>query len=204
MTRLIIVRHGQTEWNRNERFRGRADIPLNDVGLRQSRAAAQRIAAAWPVQAIYYSDLARTRMTAQAIAAACIATASPQAGLLDLDFGAWTGLTPDEVGARASDLLALWRTRPHTLQIPGGESLDDVCRRSSACMEDVAARHDGQTIVLVSHLVVCRLLVLAALGLDSSHFLRIQQETATLNVFEWQNGVYTVVSINDACHTRGV
>ncbi len=204
MTRLIIVRHGQTEWNRNERFRGRADIPLNDVGLRQARAAALRIAATWPVQAIYYSDLARTRMTAHAIAAACNATASPQAGLLDIDYGAWTGLTPDEVGARCSDLLALWRTRPHALQIPGGESLEDVHRRSFACMEDLAARHDGQTIVLVSHLVVCRLLVLAALGLDNSHFLRIQQETATLNVFEWQNGAYTVVSINDACHTRGV
>lgn len=204
MTRLIIVRHGQTEWNRNERFRGRADIPLNDVGLRQARAAAQRIAVAWPVQAIYYGDLARTRMTAQAIGAACNTTASAQAGLLDIDFGAWTGLTPDEVGARSSDLLALWRTRPHELRIPGGESLDDVRRRSFVCMEDVAARHDGQTIVLVSHLVVCRLLILAALGLDNSHFLHIQQETATMNVLEWQNGVYTIVSINDACHTRGV
>ena len=128
--------------------------------------------------------------------------ASPLAGLLDIDYGAWTGLTPAEVGTGSAELLQLWRSKPHTLHIPGGESLDDVRRRSYACMDDMAARHVGQTIVLVSHLVVCRLLVLAALGLDSSNFLRIQQETATLNVFEWQNGVYTVVAINDACHTR--
>lgn len=58
MTRLIIVRHGQTEWNRVERFRGRADVPLNEAGLHQAQAAAQRIASAWPVQAVYYSGLA--------------------------------------------------------------------------------------------------------------------------------------------------
>jgi probable phosphoglycerate mutase len=204
MVRLVIVRHGQTEWNRQERLRGRADVPLNETGLRQAHAAAQRIAGAWPVQAIYYSDLARTRATAQAIADVCHAPASPQHGLLDIDYGAWTGLTLAEVGARSSALLALWQSEPHRVDIPSGESLALVRERSFACMETLAAQHDGQTIVLVSHLVVCRLLVLAALGLDNSHFLRIQQETATINVFERQNGVYTVVTINDACHMRGV
>ena len=204
MVRLIIVRHGQTEWNRHERFRGRADVPLNEIGLHQAEAAAQRIGGDWTVQAIYYSDLARTRATALAIAAACHAPASPQPGLLDIDYGEWTGLTPDDVGERSPDLLALWRSEPYRLDIPGGESLARVGERAVACMETLAAQHNGQTIVLVSHLVVCRLLVLAALGLDSSHFLRIQQETATLNVFEWQDGVYTIVSINDACHVRGV
>jgi broad specificity phosphatase PhoE len=202
MTRLIVVRHGQTEWNRVERFRGRADVPLNETGLRQTQAAARRIAGDWLVQAVYYSDLARTRAMAQGIAAACHAPLSPQAGLLDIDYGAWSGLSPDEVAARDGGLLALWRTQPHKAQIPGGESLEAVRERAVSCMESLAARHDGQTIVLVSHLVVCRLLVLAALGLDSSHFWRIQQETATINVFEWSSGVYTIVAVNDACHAH--
>jgi len=204
MTRLIIVRHGQTEWNRIERFRGRADVPLNETGLLQAQAAARRIAGAWAVQAVYYSDLSRTRVTAQAIAAAANAPAFPHPGLLDIDYGAWSGLSPDEVAARDGDLLALWRSQPHLVQIPGGESLNAVRERAVAGMESLAARHEGQTIVLVSHLVVCRLLVLAALGLDSSHYWRIQQETATVNVFEWDKGVYTVVAINDACHVRGL
>jgi phosphoserine phosphatase len=203
MTRLIIVRHGQTEWNRIERFRGQADIPLNDAGLRQAQAAARRIASAWTVRAVYCSDLARARVTAQAIAASCRAPLTSHPGLLDIDYGDWAGLTPDDVAARDGELLALWRAQPHKVQIPGGECLDAVRARAVACMESLAAHHDGQTVVLVSHLVVCRLLVLAALGLDSSHFWRIQQETATVNILEWNSGVYTIVAINDACHVQG-
>jgi phosphoserine phosphatase len=164
---------------------------------------AQRLAGAWPVQAVYHSNLARTRATAEAIASACQVAATPQAALLDIDYGRWTGLSPDEVGERFGDMLALWRSQPHLVHIPGGEDLNAVRQRATECMETLAARHNGQTIVLVSHLVVCRLLVLAALGLDSSHFWRIEQQTATLNVFEWQDGVYTIVTINDACHLRG-
>jgi probable phosphoglycerate mutase len=204
MTRLIIVRHGQTEWNRVERFRGRLDVPLNDTGLRQARAAARRIAAAWTVQAVYYSDLARTRATAQAIAAACKAPSFAHPGLLDIDYGQWSGLSPAEASVRDSERLALWYKQPHRVQIPGGESLDAVRQRAVAGMDGLAHQHDGQTIVLVSHLVVCRLLVLEALGLDCSHFWRIQQDTATINIVDWHEGVYTIVAINDACHTQGL
>jgi phosphoserine phosphatase len=218
MTRVILVRHGQTEWNRVERFRGRADVPLNETGLRQAQAAARRIAGTWTMQAVYYSNLARARVTAQTIATACSAPASADPGLLDIDYGEWTGLSPDEVAGRGGDLLKRWYEQPQSLQIPGGESLDEVRRRAVACMDRLAAQHAGngppelggqggrgtQTIALVSHLVVCRLLVLAALGLDSSSFWRIQQETATMNVFEWENGVYKIVAINDACHLVGV
>lgn len=218
MTRLVIIRHGQTEWNRIERFRGRADVPLNETGLRQAQAAARRLAATWPVRAIYYSDLARTRVTAQAIAAACGAPLFPHPALLDIDYGEWSGLTPAEVAGRDPDLLERWYSQPHLAQIPGGETLQSVRRRAAECMESLAERHSvpaatgaaptggrpPQTVVLVSHLVVCRLLVLAALGLESAHFWRIQQETATMNVVEWEQGTYKIVTINDACHLAGV
>ena len=204
MTRLIIVRHGQTEWNRVERFRGRADVPLNDIGLRQAQAAAQRIAAAWPAHAVYHSPLSRTLLTAQAIATACRAPMSAHPGLIDVDYGAWTGLTPDDVATRYPEIMHTWRNRPGAVQFPGGESLAGVGERAVACMESLAAQHVGQTIVLVSHVVVCRMLVLAALGLDASHFWRIRQENAAISVFEWNQGVYTIVAVNDCCHLAGV
>ncbi len=203
MTRLIIVRHGQTEWNRVERFRGRADLPLNETGLRQAQAAGRRIASRWTLSAVYSSPLQRAMSTAQPIAAAQGLPVLPRQELIDIDYGDWQGLSPDEVAARYPAEHALWQTQPQRVQIPGGESLEGVRARAVACMEELAAHHDGQTIVLVSHLVVCRLLVLAALGLDSSHFWRIRQETATLNVFEWEQGVYGIVAINDACHVEG-
>jgi len=204
MTRLIIVRHGQTEWNRVERFRGRADLPLNETGLRQAEAAARRIAARWPVHAVYASPLQRTMSTAEPIAAAQGLPVLPREALIDIEYGEWQGLSPDEVSSRYPALYTLWRTQPQCVQIPGGESLEGVRGRAVHCMEELAARHDGQSIVLVSHLVVCRLLVLAALGLDSSHFWRIQQENATLNAFAWERGAYQIVAINDACHVEGV
>jgi len=70
-------------------------------------------------------------------------------------------------------------------------------------VESVIAGHPGQTIALVSHLVVCRVLILAMLGLDNSHFWRIRQDTTAINVFEWENGVYNVVTLNDTCHLTG-
>lgn len=199
-TRLVIVRHGQTEWNRLARFRGRADVPLNEAGMRQAQAAAAAISGRCRVQAVYYSDLARTRATAQALADACRAPMTPEAGLLDIDYGEWTGLSPDEVRQRDPDLLALWQSQPQRVQIPGGEGLDAARKRALACMEHVAAQYLGQTVALVSHLVICRLLILAALGLDSSRFWRIRQDNAAFNILEWQDGVYTVVTINETCH----
>ncbi len=204
MTRLIVVRHGQTEWNRVERFRGRADVPLNETGLRQAQAVARRIAAAWKVDGVYYSDLARTRVTALTIAADCGSPAYPQPGLLDIDYGAWTGLSPDEVAARDPELWQLWKEDPQDVHIPGGETLEVVRRRAVACMEAVASRHEGGTAVIVSHLVVCRLLVLEAMGLETVHFWRIQQETGTVNVFELEDEVYTIVTVNDACHLSAI
>jgi probable phosphoglycerate mutase len=203
MTRLIIVRHGQTEWNRVERYRGRADIPLNETGLQQAQAAARRIAAAWTVQAVYHSPLARAQATASAIAVACHAPLLAHEALIDVDYGAWTGLSPDEALARFPDVAATWKTKPSAVLFPGGESLAGVRGRAVACMESLVDRHSTETIVLVSHVVVCRLLVLAALGLDSDHFWRIRQENAAINVFESDAGIYTIAALNDCCHLAG-
>lgn len=200
MVRIVLVRHGQTEWNRVERFRGRADIPLNDTGVAQAEAASRRIARTWPVSAVYSSPLQRSWRTAQAIAAPGNLPVYPLEGLLDIDYGEWQGLSPEEVRQRWPALATAWYSDPSGVQIPGGESLATVRTRAMAGVESVIAGHPGQTIALVSHLVICRVLILAMLGLDNRHFWRIRQETAAINVFEWEGGAYTVVTLNDTCH----
>lgn len=206
MVRILLVRHGQVQWNsaggRVERFRGRIDVPLNADGEQQAGAVARRIRQEFTVDAVYSSPLQRAWRTATAIGEEVGCPVKALAGLNDQDFGDWQGLTIDEVAERYPDLFALWRNQPHRLQIPGGETFDQVRERVVAAVEDVIARHEGQTVVLVSHRAVCRVLLCAMLGLGNDAFWRIRQDNTALNVVRHQDGRYTIELLNDTCHLR--
>jgi len=211
MTRIVLVRHGQTAWNRKVRFRGQTDVKLNEFGVRQAEAAGRYVAARWPVAAVYASRMSRAMQTADAIARACGLTAQPLAGLLDVSFGQWQGLSPDEVTQRDPDLYRAWLEAPHTVQFPGGESLDVVRGRVLDGLEEVVARHPGETVALVSHAVVNRVLLCAVLGLGNEHFWRLQQDTCAVNVFDVKEGAacddwraFTLVLMNDTCHLQAL
>jgi broad specificity phosphatase PhoE len=203
MTRFVLVRHGQTEWNRVERFRGRADVPLNDVGLAQAAAAGRRVAEEWRLAAVYASPLSRAYVTAEAISLRCGRPAAPLAGVLDIDYGEWQGLTPDEVASRWPDLLHAWYTTPQTVQIPGGESLAGLRERAMAAIRELANRHGDETVAVVSHTVVNRVILLAILGLGNERFWRLGQDNCAINVFEADAADFTLVTLNDTCHLRG-
>jgi broad specificity phosphatase PhoE len=200
MTRFILVRHGQTEWNRVERFRGRADVPLNAAGLAQAAATGRRIAAEWQPDAVYTSPLGRAVATAEAIAAHFELPAARLDGLADIDYGAWQGLTPEEARARWPAQVEAWYSAPQTVRVPGGESLADVRDRVMVAIHALAAHHPVQTIVLVSHTVVVRVILLAILGLGNDRFWRLRQDNCAINVFEIEGGDSTLVSMNDTCH----
>lgn len=202
MTRIILVRHGQTAWNREERFRGREDLPLDETGHRQAIAAGQRIAANWSPTAIYCSPLQRAVQTARPIGDACGLSVLPWPDLTDIDYGQWQGLTPAEAAARTPTLHRAWLEAPQTVQIPGGESLATVRARTFAALQEIISRHRGETVIVVAHTVVNRLLLCAVLGLDNSRFWRLCQETAAINVFEWDGEDFTLVSLNDTSHLR--
>ena len=202
MTHIVLVRHGQTEWNRVERFRGRADVPLNEAGLAQAKATGERVAQEWRPVAVYSSPLSRAVKTADAIAAHCGLTVQIHDGLADIDYGQWQGLTPDQARERWPEIHHAWYNLPHTARIPGGETLDDLRVRAMAAVAELVARHVRQTIVLVSHTVVNRVILLGALGLGNERFWRLRQDTCAINVFEAEAGDYTVVSLNDTCHLR--
>ncbi len=204
MTRFILVRHGQTEWNRIERFRGRADVPLNESGIKQAEATARRIANEWQVTAVYASPLSRAVRTAEAIAAHFSLPVQPQPGLIDIDYGDWQGLTPEEVAQRWKDELDRWYRQPDQCRIPRGESLDELRQRGLQTVQTLAKQHEGQTIVLVGHTVINRVLLLAILGLGNDRFWRLRQDTCAINVFEAESGDFTLVSLNDTCHLNAL
>jgi len=200
MTRFILVRHGQTEWNRIERFRGRADVPLNEMGLAQAEATGRRVAQAWQPAAIYVSPLSRAVQTAEAIARHFGLPLQVHPGLADIDYGEWQGLTPDQVKERWPDNYQAWYHAPHTARIPGGETLDALRARGMAAVHELATRHEGQTVVLVGHTVINRVLLLGVLGLGNERFWRLRQDTCAINVFETDGADFTLVSLNDTCH----
>ncbi len=201
LTRIVLVRHGQTAWNREARFRGRADVELDEVGLRQAEATGRYVAARWPVVAVYASPLRRALQTAEAIARAQELSVQPFQGLLDINFGDVQGVLLDEVAQRYPDLHKAWLEAPHTVHFPGGETLDDVRRRVVAGLDEVVARHPGQTVALVSHTVANRVLLCAVLGWGNERFWRLRQGTCAVNVFDAEeNGDFTIVLLNDTCH----
>ena len=202
LTRLIVIRHGRTEWNRVERFRGRADLELDDLGMRQAEATADRVAD-WDISAVYSSPLRRTQTTATSIARRLNLEVKSLPGIIDIDYGEWQGLSPEEAAAKDSALYTAWLENPHKVKFPGGESLAEVRERATSAVNSVLQDLKG-TAALVSHKVVCQILVLIFLDLENSHFWQIVQDVCAINLFEIKGGVPSALLINDTCHLKGV
>ncbi|HEX75724.1 MAG TPA: histidine phosphatase family protein [Dehalococcoidia bacterium] len=200
MTRLIVIRHGRTEWNRVERFRGRADIDLDGVGVKQAEATAERIAE-WQISTIYSSPLRRALTTARILAQHLNLEVELLPGIIDIDYGSWQGLSPEEAVTKDRALYAKWLENPHTVKFPDGESLAEVRERAALAASNVM-QHSGGTIALVSHKVVCQILILSFLDLDNSHFWQVVQDVSAVNIFEIRDGIPSALLLNDTCHLK--
>ncbi len=152
LTRVLCIRHGETDWNAAGRWQGHAPVPLNAVGRAQSQALAGYLARnGWPLVALYSSDLPRAMQTAQAIADALGLTVQPDPRLRETDLGEWQGLTRDEVLAWDAERYTAYQADWRRIPAPGGESRLAVGTRARAAFDEIAARHAGQTVALVTH-----------------------------------------------------
>ena len=202
-TRILLIRHGETDWNRSKVFRGTYDVPLNDRGRRQAALLADALRGR-AIDAAYSSPLSRATETASIVLAGHGVRAVEEPGLTDIDYGDWTGVEDAEVARRWPEQHGLWATRPAEARIPGGQSLRAVYGRAFAAMGGIADRHDGQTVALFAHRVVNKVLVLAALGLGPERFGFVIQGNCCLNEIERTADGYVIHVINDTSHvTRG-
>ena len=202
MTHIILVRHGQTAWNKEERIRGQVEIPLDETGLSQAEVTAARVVAEWKPAVIYSSPLQRAVQTAEPMARRLGLDLQTVPGFNDVSFGQWQGLSYDEVKARWPEMARAWMEAPHTVTFPDGESLDAVRQRSMAALQRAIERHKDEQIVIVAHTAVNRVLLCAVLGLDNSNYWRIGQDTCAVNLIEWRKRVFFIHSLNDTCHLR--
>ncbi len=200
MTELILARHGQTAWNVVEVFRGRSDVDLDETGLRQAELLADYLRER-RIEAVYSSPLQRALKTARAIASRHRLEVIITQGLNDLKFGEWEGLPVTEVREKYATLFTEWVEKPHLVEIPGGEGLDDVTGRVLTFVNDIVTRHKGN-VVLVSHRVVHKVLILALLGLDNSHFWNIKLDTAAITTFAYENNRWILNEHNNTCYLQ--
>jgi probable phosphoglycerate mutase len=202
MTTVILVRHGQTAWNVNERFRGREDVPLDETGLDQAECTARRIAAQWSPVAVYCSPLSRARVTAEAVARQCGLQVEMHHGLIDIDYGKWQGMTPAEARQRYPRRIRRWYRGSRWIRPPGGELLAAVQRRCLNAVLEIASAHPGKAAVAVGHTVVNRLILLGALSVGLRHFWHLGQEPCAVNLIEVEGRSFILRTMNDTCHLQ--
>lgn len=202
MTEILLVRHGATEWNVAEIFRGRIDIELNPTGLKQAELLARYLSPD-KLEAIYSSPLKRALKTAEVIARPHGLGVTIAPGLIDFNYGKWQGLSHQEVKEKHRELYARWTRHPEQVRMPEGESLADVRQRALGVINEIIARHQGK-VILVSHRVVNKVLICALLGLENSHFWKIKQDTGGITTFNYESGQFILTRHNDTSFLKPV
>lgn len=199
-TRLILLRHGQTEMSAQRRYSGHGDPALTDLGRSQAAAAAKRLSAFTEVSAVIASPLTRTRQTAEAVGEALGIAPETSQGLVETNFGAWEGLTFAEAAERDPGLHSRWLADP-SVPAPGGESFDQVHRRVAGVRDELLTGRAGQTVVLVSHVTPIKSLLRLALDVGPQLLFRLHLDLASISVAEfYPDGNASVRLVNDTAH----
>jgi broad specificity phosphatase PhoE len=199
--RILIVRHGETDFNLAHRFQGRIDRPLNEEGKSQVQALALALKDEF-LTAIYSSPLIRAMETAKSIKAFHPSTPLfKEEGLTEMDLGEFDGMQANDWGSHHQEFYKTWRTTPSHLKMPGGESLAEVQIRAIDTLERITKPYPpGSTLLLCSHNFVIRTIICHALGFPLDRFRDFQQDAAALNVLYKREGRLIAEVVNDVSH----
>jgi phosphoserine phosphatase len=198
--RLLIIRHGESEWNRIGRYQGQADAPLSALGSRQAEALAQRLRTE-PIHQIYTSPLQRAAHTAAAIQRFHPSVPfAHEPALMEIDHGDWQGMLVEEVKTRYAAELHEWRAHPTRSQFPNGESFSNILKRVLDFRERLFTHHADQNVLVSTHDVVVKILVADALGMNMDRINRIWVTNASISVVEYGAELPYLISLSEACH----
>ncbi len=198
---LILVRHGETEWNRVGRCQGFSDTELNNNGREQIRELAKSLMNE-SISAVYSSDLIRALDTANAIAHHHNLTVEVDPDLRELNQGDFEGLTFVEIREKYSPLLNKWVESPEVVKLPGGESLKELQERAWRAIERIYIKHQNQTVVAVSHNLTIITLLCKFKGVGLEEFRSFKLRAASKNTILFRNGHFNVNVLNDVSHLR--
>ena len=203
MTELLFIRHGETDWNRQQRFQGQIDVPLNATGQAQAVRVAERLAADRH-DALFSSDLQRARETAAPLAAGWRLTPVALAGFREQNFGVLEGLDVPTIRARHPDLWQRWLEHRADYALPGGESLRQFHTRVMTAVRELVESHAGSRLAVVTHGGVLDMLWRSAYGLPLHGLRACEIPNTGLNRLRWAAGELQVESWGDAEHLAGL
>ena len=201
-TRFLFIRHGETDWNRQQRFQGQIDVPLNATGQAQAALVAGRLATDRH-DALFSSDLQRAHDTAEAVATRIGLVVQQEIGLRERHFGRFEGLSFTEIETRWPEDGLRWRRREPSFAPGGGESLEQFSARCVEACTALSERHPGQTILVVAHGGVLDCLYRAATRLPLDAPRSWQLGNASVNRLLYTESGFTLVGWNDAAHLQG-
>jgi len=202
--KLILVRHGHVEGVHPPRFRGRKEVPLNPLGIRQAIATAQRISAEWRIDALYTSPMGRTIETGAMIARECGVVPHTLPGIIDFDYGEWSWQLLSDVERNDPDLYARWFAAPQLVHIPGGDTLQALASRGSDALRSMLAAHLDGTVVAVGHDSTNRALLLQLLDMPLSGYWRLGQDPCCINEIDIDGTHVRVNRLNETGHLLGL
>jgi len=196
--KLILVRHGQTDWNKNRMTQGQSDTELNRTGVFQ----AKKVAAALKKENIsycYYSPLKRAKSTADIISDYLNIDSKADESLIELNFGLWEGMTLDQISMNYEQEFTNWSYFPHKVVIPQGENMEDALKRSKLFIDFIAANNRGN-ILVVSHGLLIKTLILAALNFELKDLQKFRVDNASINIIEFKGERRYLSKLNDTSH----
>lgn len=198
-TFIVLVRHGECSANVEERFRGRADFPLNELGLKQAEEIAAALSALRPT-ALYSSPLKRALQTLEPASRLLGLPVRVEEGLNNVALGPWEGRRKSEIAAEQPELWRRWITDPENLSFPGMESLDAVGKRARAVVDRLVALHAGGTVALCTHRTVLKPLVPNCLDMRRPWFWKFHFDNASISVLIHDDKGYSLFSLNRTDH----
>jgi phosphoserine phosphatase len=195
VTTIYLVRHGSVVGAETRRFIGHLDVPLSLLGERQITALAERLRAV-RLDAVYSSDLARARRTAEILAAPHGLPTVRLAALREFSMGRWEGLTAEQIRELDPAAFSAWMADIAGYQFPEGENLAQLSGRAWPALEAIVAAHPGGAVAVVAHGGTNRVLLCRALGIADHRILAIGQDYAALSVLRWSGARWTLLLLN--------
>ena len=201
--RVILIRHGETDWNQERIYRGRIDVKLNANGVKQAGIIGNRLSKL-DIDAFYSSPLVRAFETTKIIASFHDKNVNVLDELTDIHFGDWQGLYKKDVMKKFSDVYQMWEKSPDMAEIPGAETLADVRKRLIAGFNKLLSVHQNGTVVIVSHGLTNKVALCEILGLDNSHFWKVKQDNGAINILKYTERGTKLFVMNDTSHLRSI
>lgn len=197
---IMLIRHGETEWNKDRVFRGQMDMRMNATGIAQADATAEALKDV-VFDAVYSSPLKRALVTARRIAKPHEITVRVDDGFSDMYFGSWQGLTEAQVEERYAPMLKKWNEAPARFRPPGGESIKKTWKRVNSQLREVLFTHGTGTVVIVSHRMPLKMMTAYLLKKTRADIHAIRHDPCAISVFRvHEMGAYETIKLNDSSH----